>query len=169
MRKTLIAIAVGAVLTVSACSSGHGTSGASDTKGTAAATASAPQPTGQSSSTQGSSESCPTAADFTRAIQEAVSKGLLAPVRKVSLDSGVVCKDHIAAAWTKLQTDQGENRVVAVLRWRYWRLEQLDMARTDADKRWEAFDASRKFSASATVCEQSPILEWLREQGSCVA
>ncbi|EOD58250.1 hypothetical protein H480_43675 [Amycolatopsis vancoresmycina DSM 44592] len=88
------------------------------------------------------------------------------------MDSDIACAGHIAAAWIKLrQLDRGKavnGRAIFVVRWRYWRLQELGMAHTDADKRWELMDYHAKFSATASVCEQSPILQWLQRQGSCV-
>jgi hypothetical protein len=67
------------------------------------------------------------------------------------------------------QSDKIDNRIIVVMRWRYWRLKELGMAHTDADKRWELFDLQARFPASAGICDQSPILDWLHSQGSCVS
>jgi hypothetical protein len=127
-----------------------------------------------SANSPGTSETpCPSAADFASALAESVSADLLAPIEDSQMDSDIACARHVAAAWIKLrQLDRGKEvngRAIFIVRWRCWRLQELNMAYTDADKRWELMDYHAKFSASASVCEQSPILTWLQSQGSCVS
>lgn len=130
--------------------------------------------TSRPSSARGAEQSpCPGKSDFGQALNDdegamAQAAGVTPTHFTVVVDSGIVCKDYIAAAWATVSPSIGGGRVVIVLRWRYWRLGEVEIPRTDADKRWEVSEYSPKFPADATVCEESPILQWLQNQGSCI-
>jgi len=122
--------------------------------------------------------SCPTRKDFEQAANDAERQAAqitgAQPSRiTVQLTSDVACKIPIAGARIKeVVTSRSQSITVAdgimIVRWKYWQLTELNLPRSAADKRWAEFDVSRQFPAIATVCEDSPIIDWLRSQGSCV-